>query len=79
MEVLAVFLRENLGLELSPQKTKITATAEGFNFFLGHPGRLVRGLDAEEVSEGHQRVPGARADRGLVAAVEHLLAASVSE
>lgn len=39
MEVLAVFLRENLGLELSPQKTKITATTEGFNF-LGHRVRL---------------------------------------
>jgi RNA-directed DNA polymerase len=34
-EALAEFLRTHLGLELSPQKTKTTATADGFNF-LGH-------------------------------------------
>lgn len=38
-EALADYLRESLGLELSPQKTQVTATADGFNF-LGHRVRL---------------------------------------
>jgi RNA-directed DNA polymerase len=38
-EALADFLRERLGLELSPAKTRTTATTDGFNF-LGHRVRL---------------------------------------
>ena len=39
-EALAEFLRQRLGLELSPEKTKTTAIADGFNF-LGHRVRLL--------------------------------------
>lgn len=38
-EALAEYLRKQLGLELSPEKTKTTATTDGFNF-LGHRVRL---------------------------------------
>jgi RNA-directed DNA polymerase len=38
-QALAEYLREHLGLELSPQKTKTTDTTDGFHF-LGHRVRL---------------------------------------